>query len=43
MSPHEHAEEFISNYAKLMEGDSDITSFQRILEMKVLLLTVAEI
>ena len=35
MSPHEHAEEFIGSYFKLMDGDNDISSFQRILEMKV--------
>ena len=35
MSPHEQAEEFISSYNKLMQGDSDVSNFQKVLEMKV--------
>jgi len=35
MSPHEQAEEFISSYMKLMQADSDVTNFQKVLEMKV--------
>ena len=36
MSPHEHAEEFLASYSKLMQGDTDVANFQKILEMKVL-------
>ena len=35
MAPHEQAEEFISSYRKLMQEDTDINNFQKILEMKV--------
>ena len=35
MSPHEQAEEFIASYSKLMQGDTDISNFQKVLEMKV--------
>lgn len=35
MSPHEHAEEFLASYSKLMQGDMDIANFQKVLEMKV--------
>ena len=35
MSPHEQAEEFIASYTKLMQGDTDTTNFQKVLEMKV--------
>ncbi len=35
MSPHDHAEDFVLNYSKLMHGDTDITNFQKVLEMKV--------
>ena len=35
MSPHERAEEFLSSYSKLMQGDTDIANFQKVLEMKV--------
>ncbi len=35
MSPHEQAEEFISSYRKLMQGDSEVSNFQKVLEMKV--------
>ena len=35
MSPHAQAEEFISSYTKLMQDDSDINNFQKVLEMKV--------
>jgi hypothetical protein len=34
MSPHERAEEFLSSYNKLMQGDPDIANFQKVLEMK---------
>ena len=36
MSPHEHAEEYLASYSKLMHGDTDVANFQKILEMKVL-------
>ena len=36
MSPHAQAEEFISSYTKLMQDDSDINNFQKVLEMKVM-------
>ena len=36
MSPHEHAEEFLASYSKLMQGDTDVANFQKTLEMKVL-------
>lgn len=36
MSPHEQAEEFIASYTKLMHEDTDISNFQKVLEMKVL-------
>ena len=35
MSPHEQAEEFIASYTKLMHEDTDISNFQKVLEMKV--------
>ena len=35
MAPHEHAEEFLSSYSKLMVGDTDVANFQKVLEMKV--------
>ena len=35
MAPHEHAEEFLSSYSKLMVGDTDVSNFQKVLEMKV--------
>ena len=35
MAPHEHAEEFLASYRKLMNGDTDVANFQKILEMKV--------
>ena len=35
MAPHEHSEEFLASYGKLMGGDTDIPSFQKVLEMKV--------
>ena len=35
MSPHEQAEEFISSYMKLMQGDAESSNFQKVLEMKV--------
>ena len=35
MAPHEHAEEFLASYSKLMHGDSDVANFQKVLEMKV--------
>jgi len=34
MSPHEQAEEFIASYTKLMHEDTDISNFQKVLEMK---------
>ena len=36
MAPHSQAEEFISSYTKLMQDDSDINNFQKVLEMKVI-------
>ena len=35
MSPHEEGEEFVLRYIAIMQGDKEITNFQRILEMKV--------
>ena len=35
MSPHEQAEEFILSYRKLMQGDTDVNNFHKVLEMKV--------
>ena len=35
MSPHEQAEPFIESYTKLMHGDTELSSFQKVLEMKV--------
>ena len=35
MSPHEMAEEFVSSYRKLMQEDTDVNNFQKVLEMKV--------
>ena len=35
MTPHEQAEAFVSSYRKLMQEDTDINNFQKILEMKV--------
>ena len=35
MAPHQQAEEFISSYRKLMQEDTDVTNFQKVLEMKV--------
>jgi hypothetical protein len=35
MAPHSIAEAFVGNYINLMKGDSDVASFQRVLEMKV--------
>ncbi|XP_064392979.1 vacuolar protein sorting-associated protein 53 homolog [Halichondria panicea] len=34
MSPHEQAEEFISSYRKLMQGDTEVNNFHKVLEMK---------
>lgn len=34
MAPHQQAEEFISSYRKLMQGDTDVSNFQKVLEMK---------
>lgn len=36
MAPHENAESFVDNYMKLLP-ESDITEFQKVLDMKVLL------
>ena len=41
MSPHAQAEEFISSYTKLMQDDSDINNFQKVLEMKVKLISIS--
>ena len=35
MAPHEHAEDFVASYTKLMQNDTDIGNFQKVLEMKV--------
>ena len=35
MAPHEHAEEFVASYTKLMQGNTDIGNFQKVLDMKV--------
>lgn len=35
MAPHENAESFVDNYMKLLP-ESDITEFQKVLDMKVL-------
>ena len=35
MAPHEHAEDFVASYTKLMQGDTDIGNFQKVLHMKV--------
>lgn len=35
MSPHEQAEEFVSHYLTIMQGDNETSTFQKILEMKV--------
>ena len=35
MAPHAQAEEFIASYTKLMQNDTDISNFQKVLEMKV--------
>ena len=35
MSPHDQAEEFISHYFSIMQRDTDVSSFQKILDMKV--------
>ena len=40
MAPHEHAEEFLASYSKLMNGDTDVANFQKILEMKVNKITI---
>lgn len=34
MSPHDHAEEFVSHYLSIMHGDNDTNNFHKILEMK---------
>lgn len=34
MAPHENAESFVDNYMKLLP-ESDITEFQKVLDMKV--------
>jgi len=35
MTPHERAADFVASYLKITEQDSDISNFQRVLEMKV--------
>ena len=35
MSPHEQAQDFVSHYLSIMQGDIDPSNFQKILEMKV--------
>ena len=39
MSPHEHAEDFVSHYLSIMHGDRDTSSLHKILEMKVTIAT----
>lgn len=34
MAPHEHAEDFVTSYTKLIQSDTDIGNFQKVLEMK---------
>ena len=39
MSPHDHAEDFVSHYLSIMQGDNDTNNFHKILEMKVTIAT----
>ena len=35
MTPHDMAHAFVANFINLMKGDAEVSSFQRVLEMKV--------